>query len=95
MTRGELRRTVTHMTTLTPYDGGDHVTTRGEYLSPRELAVFLSDAGLPVTEDRARAWIREGKIPSIGLPAGRRHFVARSVADDILAGKFTNDDITA
>jgi len=62
--------------------------TKVQYLTPRELAEFLTEQGMPgVSEERVRAWIREHKIPSVGLP-GRRRVVHRDVAADILAGKY-------
>jgi len=67
------------------------VSALERYLSPRDFAARLREAGLPVTEDRTRAWIREGKIPAICLPGDRRHFIAETVVQDILGGKFTSD----
>jgi len=58
------------------------------YLSPKELAEFLTAAGLHTSTDRVQNWIREGWIPSITLPGGRHHAVTREVAEGILVGKY-------
>lgn len=58
------------------------------FLTPRELAVFLNESGVRVTEDRVRGWLKDGKVPSVMLPGSNRRIVRREVAEGILRGDY-------
>lgn len=62
------------------------MTQLPRYLTPRQVAETLTEAGIPVTEDAARRWARESMVESVKLPGGQ-YFIPRSAIDAILAGK--------
>lgn len=64
--------------------------TTKPFLSPRELSTLLTEAGLKVTEERVRLWIRENRIPASRLPGGRHWYIAYGVADAIIQGVYAD-----
>lgn len=46
------------------------MTQEPSFLTARQAAERLTEAGMPVAKDTVQRWCREGKIPSITLPSG-------------------------
>lgn len=56
------------------------------YLTPRQVATALTEAGVTITEDAARRWAREGMIDAIRLPGGQ-YRIPREAVEAILTNK--------
>lgn len=61
------------------------MTQLPSYSTPRQVADYLTNEGVAVTEDAVRRWCREEKIPSITLPGGQ-YRIKREDAEAILVG---------
>lgn len=46
------------------------MTQDASFLTARQAADRLTDAGMPVAKDTVQRWCREGKITAITLPGG-------------------------
>lgn len=55
------------------------------YLTPRQMATRLTEAGVPTTEDTVRRWAREKLIARIQLPGGQ-YRIHEDQVEQILAG---------
>jgi len=71
---------------------GTETSATAKFMTARELAEFLTDAGLPVDAHRVRVWVHQGKIPATRLPGGHRYMIAREVAEAILRGEYGEPD---
>ncbi|WP_431892737.1 excisionase family DNA-binding protein [Micromonospora haikouensis] len=54
------------------------------FLTPRQAAERLTNAGLSITEDTVRRWARKGQIERVQLPGGE-YRIHRDVVDGLLA----------
>jgi len=58
------------------------------YLTAREAAEALTKAGITVSDEAVRNWIRSGRIASLRLPSGRM-LVPMAAVKAIIAGEAT------
>lgn len=55
------------------------------FLTPRQAAEALTEAGIPISEDAVRRWCRLGHIAAIKLPGGTFH-VRGAAIEALLSG---------
>lgn len=56
------------------------------FLTPRQAAEALTEAGISISEDAVRRWCRLGQISALKLPGGQ-YLIRREDAEAILTGK--------
>jgi len=61
------------------------MTQLPSYLTPKQAADYLVEAGVSITEDAVRRWARDGKVPAITLPGGQ-YRIKREDIEAILSG---------
>lgn len=61
------------------------MTQEPSFLTAREAAERLTNAGLPVAKETVQRWCREGQVPAVTLPGGHYRLRVEDV-DAILAG---------
>lgn len=55
------------------------MTQDQSFLTARQAAERLTDAGVPVAKDTVQRWCREHKLPAITLPGGHYRIRAEDV----------------
>jgi excisionase family DNA binding protein len=61
------------------------MTQQPPFLTARQAAERLTDAGMPVTKETVQRWCREGRLPAIATLGGHYRIRAEDV-DAILVG---------